>query len=96
MSKEEEVKQFIRGVADDTVAKGYYLNQCVETVHRYTESFLSIANGTNDSSAKAVYAAFFSAQKELLYAAKVTAEAAKAGYDWCEGTQKTLVKKKVR
>ena len=93
MSKEEEVKQFIKSISDDVLTKAYYIEQCAEKISRFTENFSSFVEGTNVSSAKDVYVAFFSVRKELLNAAKSTAEAARAGYDWCEGTQKTFVKK---
>lgn len=96
MSREEEVKQFVRSVADDSAEKAYEISQWAEVLGRFRASFSSVVNGTNDISAKEVCDSFLGAQKELNKAAKAYAETAKAGYDWCGDNQKTLVFKKVR
>lgn len=96
MSQYEELVQVIRSISNNSETKSYELIQYAESIGRFIASFSSVVNGTNDSSAKDVYTAFLSAQKELYKAAKASIEAARAGYDWCGDTQKTLVLKKVR
>lgn len=96
MSQYEELVQVIRNISNNSETKSYELIQYAENIGRFIASFSSVVNGTNDWSAKDVYTAFLSAQKELYKAAKASMEAAQAGYDWCGDTQKTLVLKKVR
>ena len=96
MSQYEEVVQVVEGIAGDAETKSYALIQYAESLGRFIASFSSVVSGTNVSSAKDVYTAFLSAQKELYKAAKASIEAARAGYEWCGDTQKTLVLKKVR
>lgn len=96
MSQYEEIVQVVESIANDSETKSYELIRYAEGLGRFIANFSATVNGTNDSSAKDVYAAFLSAQKELYKAAKASMEAAQAGYDWCGDTQKTLVLKKVR
>lgn len=96
MSQYEELVQVIQSISNDSEIKSYELIQYAEGLGRFIANFSVAVNGTNDSSARDVYAAFLSAQKELYKAAKASMEAAQAGYDWCGDTQKTLVLKKVR
>ena len=96
MSQEEEVKQIVGSIAGEAETKSYELIQHAEGIGRFIASFSAITNGTNDLAAKKVCAAFTAAQKELLKAAKASIIAANAGHDWCGGTPKTHVKKKVR
>ena len=96
MSQYEKVVQIVESIAGDSETKSYELIQYAESLGRFIASFSSITNGTNDPAAKNVCVAFTTAQKELYKAAKASIEAAKAGYDWCGDTSKTLVLKKVR
>lgn len=96
MSQYEELVQVIRSISNNSETKSYELIQYAESIARFIASFSSVVNGTNDSSAKDVYNAFLSAQKDLYKAAKTSVEAAQAGYNWCGDTQKILVLKKIR
>ena len=96
MSQYGEVVQVVESIANESETKSYELIKYAKGVECFIANFSATVNGTNDPSAKAVCAAFLSAQKELYKAAKASIEAAQAGYDWCGDTQKTLVLKKVR
>lgn len=96
MSQYEEIAYIIENIASNSETKSYELIQCAENLGKFVTSFLSVVKGTNDPSAKEVYASFISAQKELYKAAKAMLEVAKTGYDWCEDEPKTLVLKKIR
>lgn len=88
--------QVVESVSSVTEEKSYELPQYAESLGRFVQNSISVVNGTNDPSTKTVYTSFLSAQKELYIAAKASMEAAQTGYDWCGGSQKELVLKKVR
>lgn len=96
MSQYKEVIQVVKSIASDSERRSYVLAQYAEEIGRFRANFSAAVNGTNDSSAREVCAAFLATQKELCKAAKASVEAAQAGYDWCGDTQKKHVLKKVK
>lgn len=96
MSRYEEIVQVVEKIASDSEIKSYEIIRYAEGLERFRANFSAVVNGTNDPSAREVCTAFLVAQKELYKAAKASVEAAQAGYDWCGGTEKKHVLKKVK
>lgn len=96
MSQYEELVQVVESISSVTEEKSYEIFQYAENLGHFVQNYNSIVNGTNDPSAKTVYTSFLSAQKKLYIATKAAMEAAQTGFDWCGGSQKELVLKKLR
>ena len=96
MNQYEELVQIVESISSDSEMKSYEILQYAESLGCFVQSFSAVVNGTQDTSANVVRSSFMEAQKNLYKAAKATLEAAQAGYDWCGGSQKELVLKKVR
>lgn len=96
MSKYAELVQIIEMISNDSETKSSEILQYAERLGHFMQAFTALVNGTNDPSAKTVCSTFLTAQKALYTAAKYTLLAAQAGYNWCGGTPKELVLKRVR
>lgn len=83
MSDYEKLQQLVKVVSGNTQQNAYALANGADHIEELSVLFISLTEATRDPSAKAVTASFFSAQKQMLIAAKALLEAAKAGYAWC-------------
>lgn len=96
MSRYEELKAVIGDIATQAEKDACNLALYAESVGTFNAVFSSLADGSNDSSAKSVYCLFITAQKDLYKAVKALIEASKTGKDWCGEASPKLILKKVR